>query len=207
LIVNKHCHVCGKVKRSAGNVSTTCLDCEADGLKYCVHCETTKSLSDFERRKDKVGSICKKCKNAKQNARYQTDEMFKQTMLHSARQYSNNRYATDKEFRKAEQVRKQLRRATGSLTIEQWHDICKRYDYSCAYCGSPHNLTMDHVVPISKGGKTTSDNVIPACISCNSSKKDKDMLEWYKETKFFSEARLAKIMEWKGGASRVPKRS
>ena len=69
------------------------------------------------------------------------------------------------------------------------------------------NTGREHVVPISKKGLNETQNVIPACISCNSSKKDKDMLEWYKETKFFSEARLAKIMEWKGGASRVPKRS
>lgn len=196
MTVNKYCYVCGKVKRSAGNVSTTCLDCEAAGLKYCVHCETTKSLSDFERRKDKVGSICKKCKSAKQNARYNTDETFKQTMLQSARQYSNTRYATDEEFRKAEQVRKQLRRATGSLTVEQWLEIVAQFNGVCAYCGSPHNLTMDHVIPISKGGKTTVDNVIPACSSCNSSKQAKDVVEWYTKQVFYNKDRLESIIKF-----------
>jgi 5-methylcytosine-specific restriction endonuclease McrA len=44
----------------------------------------------------------------------------------------------------------------------------------CAYCGrsvSPRQLTMDHVVPIARGGRSARGNVVPSCKECNSRKK------------------------------------
>jgi 5-methylcytosine-specific restriction enzyme A len=44
----------------------------------------------------------------------------------------------------------------------------------CHYCGGSFSaavLTMDHIVPISRGGKSTRGNLVPACKSCNSNKK------------------------------------
>ena len=44
----------------------------------------------------------------------------------------------------------------------------------CHYCGGKFSaaaLTMDHIVPISRGGKSTRGNLVPACKSCNSNKK------------------------------------
>lgn len=48
-----------------------------------------------------------------------------------------------------------------------------RDNYTCQYCTeelSPKQCTIDHVVPVSKGGKTTWHNVVTACYSCNNSK-------------------------------------
>lgn len=191
--------MCGKVQRCAGNTSTTCINCEAAGLKYCVHCKTVKPLNEFEQRRGKVGSICKQCKNAKQNMRYKTDTIFKTAMNISARQYSNDRYATDKRFRAAEQVRKQHRRALGELTVEQWQAICTRYGNVCAYCGASADLTLDHIVPVSKDGKTTLANIVPACTACNSSKQARDLLDWYPLQDFFSEYRLDMILKQQVG--------
>ncbi|MCJ2187572.1 HNH endonuclease [Novosphingobium beihaiensis] len=39
--------------------------------------------------------------------------------------------------------------------------------FSCQYCGSPHNLTFDHVVPRRLGGKTSWENILTACAPCN----------------------------------------
>lgn len=44
----------------------------------------------------------------------------------------------------------------------------------CHYCGQkflPEDLTMDHVVPLARGGKSTKGNVVPCCKACNSQKK------------------------------------
>jgi 5-methylcytosine-specific restriction endonuclease McrA len=44
----------------------------------------------------------------------------------------------------------------------------------CHYCGrqvGPDALTMDHVVPVSRGGSSAKGNVVPACGACNKSKK------------------------------------
>ena len=48
--------------------------------------------------------------------------------------------------------------------------------YTCQYCNTPYtkaNLTLDHVVPLSKGGKTSWTNIVAACKSCNGRKADK----------------------------------
>ncbi len=51
----------------------------------------------------------------------------------------------------------------------------------CYYCGrkfAPKDLTMDHIVPISRGGKSTKANVVPCCKECNNRKKMKLPIEW-----------------------------
>ncbi len=51
----------------------------------------------------------------------------------------------------------------------------------CHYCGGsfpPEELTMDHLVPIARGGKSTRGNVVPACKECNSRKKYLLPIEW-----------------------------
>jgi len=42
-----------------------------------------------------------------------------------------------------------------------------RDEFRCQYCGSPHDLTFDHVVPRVRGGRTTWENVVAACSPCN----------------------------------------
>lgn len=49
---------------------------------------------------------------------------------------------------------------------------------SCFYCGASGRMTIDHVVPLARGGKHEADNLVPACQSCNSSKGAKLLEEW-----------------------------
>jgi 5-methylcytosine-specific restriction endonuclease McrA len=55
------------------------------------------------------------------------------------------------------------------------------FDGGCAYCDEPAE-TWDHVIPVSKGGKTEPANILPACVRCNSSKRDRDLDEWLDAT-------------------------
>lgn len=51
----------------------------------------------------------------------------------------------------------------------------------CHYCGEqfpPDELTMDHLVPVSRGGKASRNNVVPACKECNNRKKYLLPMEW-----------------------------
>ncbi len=51
----------------------------------------------------------------------------------------------------------------------------------CHYCGQavpPEALTMDHIVPVARGGKSTKGNVVPACKTCNNEKKQRLPMEW-----------------------------
>ena len=61
-----------------------------------------------------------------------------------------------------------------TLTAKEWNKIVGEYNNRCAYCGIlPDKITMDHVVPISRGGEHTVHNVVPACWPCNKNKNAK----------------------------------
>lgn len=47
----------------------------------------------------------------------------------------------------------------------------------CSYCPAAAD-TIDHVIPLARGGRHAEGNLAPACRSCNSSKGDKLMIEW-----------------------------
>ncbi len=50
----------------------------------------------------------------------------------------------------------------------------------CVYCGSPAE-SVDHVVPLNRGGWEHESNLAPACGSCNGSKGDRLLVEWDRE--------------------------
>jgi hypothetical protein len=51
-------------------------------------------------------------------------------------------------------------------------NIFKRDNHQCQYCGTHEDLTLDHVMPKSRGGKSSWDNLVTACRGCNSKKGD-----------------------------------
>ncbi|EEA93715.1 MULTISPECIES: HNH endonuclease [Pseudovibrio] len=56
-------------------------------------------------------------------------------------------------------------------------NVFLRDKFQCQYCGSERDLTFDHLIPRSKGGLTTWDNVITACSPCNLRKANKSWQE------------------------------
>ncbi|MDY6992470.1 MAG: HNH endonuclease [Pseudomonadota bacterium] len=52
-------------------------------------------------------------------------------------------------------------------------EILRRDKHTCQYCGATKQLTLDHVIPLSKGGKHTWNNVVTACERCNNRKSDR----------------------------------
>lgn len=51
----------------------------------------------------------------------------------------------------------------------------------CHYCGkevAPKNLTLDHIVPLARGGRSTKGNCVPACKDCNNQKRNLLPIEW-----------------------------
>jgi len=70
-------------------------------------------------------------------------------------------------------------RLTSGNPERQWklppvnrREVFRRDHHACQYCGSSKRLTLDHVIPRSKGGTHTWDNVVAACEKCNSAKGD-----------------------------------
>src|SRR3989337_4053358 len=50
---------------------------------------------------------------------------------------------------------------------------------TCIYCGASKDLTLDHILPRSRCGPDSPDNAVWVCQSCNSSKGDRRLYEWY----------------------------
>jgi 5-methylcytosine-specific restriction endonuclease McrA len=55
--------------------------------------------------------------------------------------------------------------------------IYQRDGYKCVYCGTHKKLTIDHVIPKSKGGLNTWENMVTCCFDCNSKKGSKTLQE------------------------------
>jgi 5-methylcytosine-specific restriction endonuclease McrA len=85
------------------------------------------------------------------------------------------------QTRKARAARRRTRRgaASGSdLTDAEWFRILDAWA-ACAYCGADGSaLQKDCVLPISRGGRYTLENVVPACRSCNASKSNEEVTSW-----------------------------
>ena len=52
-------------------------------------------------------------------------------------------------------------------------NIYIRDNYECVYCGATNNLTIDHVLPTSRGGKNTWQNMVTCCKKCNAKKDNR----------------------------------
>lgn len=67
----------------------------------------------------------------------------------------------------------------------QWSTSIREYvkerekPEECIYCGNKKDLTLEHILPRSRGGPDTTDNAVMVCKTCNSSKGDKRLYEWY----------------------------
>ena len=93
--------------------------------------------------------------------------------------------------------RARLAQLPHTLTADEWEESLEYFNNECAYCGdSECNLEQEHIIPVSKGGGYTADNIIPACRACNASKKDRDLEEWYSEQEFFNIGRFILLNEW-----------
>lgn len=96
--------------------------------------------------------------------------------------------------RAARYARRRAKRvaASGSdLTDREWSAIRTAWG-SCAYCGDQGPLQKDCVIPISRGGSYTLENVVPACRSCNASKCNSEVTGWMRRKRLDEPAFLAR---------------
>lgn len=87
--------------------------------------------------------------------------------------------------RAATYARRQRRmaRVEHDLTDAQWFALLEAWG-GCAYCGSEvAALQKDCMLPISRGGRYTLSNVVPACRSCNASKCNTEVTTWLRRKK------------------------
>ncbi len=60
----------------------------------------------------------------------------------------------------------------GTITPAQWEETLRCWDHRCAYCRKRGKMTIDHIVPVSRGGANDIENVVSACKACNDRKNN-----------------------------------
>lgn len=180
----------------------------AGGLKICKGCGDPKEDSEFHKDSgspDGLRSQCKPCRNAKvakyhwdnRDARLAYERKRRSESGDRVRANDRARYERDKDKRVAlasDGVRLRRARMAGiesdpKVTVPNLREMLGD---NCCYCGvemsfarrprgagiAPNRATLEHVLPISRGGTHTLDNTVLACHRCNVSKNDKTLEEY-----------------------------
>ncbi len=171
--------------------------------KTCTKCGISKDARSFYGRSGKPIAACKECtkaymrKHREENyerVKEYTDRSCKKYMLNHRdrareatkrwdarnrdkcreylKQWRKRNPEKDREYIHRRRARKLV--GGGSVGSSEWVDLCASYGNVCLNCGSS-SITIDHVVPLSKGGQHHISNVQPLCQSCNSQKGTKSI--------------------------------
>ncbi|WP_137842993.1 HNH endonuclease [Microbacterium sp. 2FI] len=101
------------------------------------------------------------------------------------------------QTRRARAARRRTRRvaaADNDLTPDEWESLVEAWG-TCAYCGASGPFQKDCVLPISRGGRYTFENVVPACRSCNASKCNDEVTGWLRRKRLDERAFLLRHIE------------
>lgn len=131
-----------------------------------------------------------KAAEAKKPEKYREMKRNKQARLRAAwseeQREAARRYGAEYDRRNPQRKRdgeaRRRARKNGAdvreFTDQQWRRMVDRYRGCCHYCGDHTTLTQDHVIPLFRGGRHSTGNIVPACGTCNSSKNDRLIVEW-----------------------------
>jgi 5-methylcytosine-specific restriction endonuclease McrA len=103
------------------------------------------------------------------NLAYYRDRAQRDYQLHPAKWKARNH------------ARRAQIREGGSFTEQEWLDKLAKLGMQCYYCSKPldeKTLVIEHMTPLSRGGKNVIDNIVPACRPCNASKGKKTAQEF-----------------------------
>ena len=172
--------------------------------KQCNKCGETKPRGEYykaPRGKGGLRAACKKC-DAIWRKKYREDhrakiaeynkkwhEINREAVIARHKEYheaNREKVATRKQkYREANREmdavyyhRRRARLAAAAVEDFDEQEVWERDGRVCVYCGSTEDLTLDHIVPLSKGGAHSPDNLCIACRSCNSSKGAKRLIGW-----------------------------
>lgn len=175
-------------------------------MKQCSKCGETKPHSEYHHDKhSKDGHVqrCKSCVQIKskqwlENNRQRNIESCKARYLANPESYKkrskewaiNNpdwKAQTNRQYQlnnphvyRATKQRRKIRKAQNgeyAISNKEW---IKLYSSPCIYCGSNKDIQADHVIPIARGGTHGIGNLVPACKTCNTSKRERTITEWKK---------------------------
>lgn len=133
-------------------------------MKYCRVCGEEKPLDQFYRAKSaKDGAATRKY--SKQN---------REKINEWRRNWYKANPGKDSSYK---HTRRALINKSGKFVILD-KEIKRLYSNNCIHCGSKERITMDHLIPVSRGGRHSIGNIVPMCQECNFSKHTRFYSEW-----------------------------
>lgn len=184
----RRCRECRKIQEIAAfrmigsKRSSFCSTCLPEEMRRCGMCRGVKLKSEFSRHRgvhDGLDNKCKQCSQKAQgeyNRRYPGRLAILQREGHLRRVERGYKFPhkpTAEQRRAYDNSRRARLDATPGFAGEHWSAMCEFYENTCLCCGKECALAVDHVVPLSKGGPNTIENIQPLCKSCNSRKHAK----------------------------------
>lgn len=100
---------------------------------------------------------------------------FKSVIKKNEKRYIYAYLVENKWNQKLKQPRQRVLKYIGkihNLNLILAKKIFEMYNYTCQYCGKKENLTIDHKIPLSKGGNNEEENMWVLCMGCNQKKRD-----------------------------------
>lgn len=136
---------------------------------------------------DKVRAASKAWYEANHDLRIEVSRSWRAAHRDKSREYTKAWRKNNPQKRRIEHHRRRARKRNlaSNFCIADWRRALDYFGGCCAVCGRPpglwHTLAADHWIPLSKGGLTSPDNIVPLCHGeggCNNSKYNKDAAEW-----------------------------
>lgn len=187
----------------------------ARGLKICNECHEVLPIEQFSKctaNNDGLQNKCRECNNISSKQYYEENKEERQQ--HDKQYYEENKEKRQQHYQQYHQTpqgqivafnnntkrRKREEEQGAGINKEQWLEMMNFFNWKCAYSGKSlgvkNNRSIDHIIPLVKGGEHEVWNCVPMDKSLNSSKNDTDIMEWYTAQDFYDEERLDKIYEW-----------
>lgn len=165
-----------KSKDGAGSWCLTCHNAETSEWKHKnieKENERKRKWRKDNPEKEKQHNLNFRLKNIESER--EKDRIYRALHLEKAREAVRRWFRNNPE---KDAIRHNVRRARfygggGKYTIDEWRELCDKYENRCLKCGEQKPLTADHVLPLIHGGKNCIENIQPLCRSCNSSKGTK----------------------------------
>lgn len=161
-------------------------------MRTCTKCKQVKPYSSFGKtNRTTSGTIsrCKQCESKRGKIRYQEikEKAKEDARLYRVKNYDKriaierkSRLKNKEKNRPSKNARQSIRNKTLSKTsyliLEK--ELRKIYTSPCFMCGSAKNQSLDHVIPISRGGTHSVGNIMTLCKNCNASKNARTITEW-----------------------------
>lgn len=182
----KHCPVCNRDLPATNDFYYRSAS-RKDGLCWCC-------INCFKEKHEKLSEEQKLAEQKRKK------EWYIRTLPQTLPKKIKYRKEHKEQHKHNDLIRRTLKRKLiCTLTPEQWEECLQFFDYKDAYTGLLMTIvSQDHVIPLTRGGPTTRQNIIPCELGVNCSKGKRDMETWYRRQPFFSELRLKRIKKWMG---------